>query len=237
MEILFEAPQLASASDLINSIASLISAIAWPIVVIILLLRFGPPLARFFADRSGAFFSRLDKVSLEAAGVRVSAEAATAELTSAAVEASRDTEGGAPVDVKEIAAAVSRAAELTATQSPSEILWVDDRPQNNVRERNAMANLGMRVSLALSTDEALEELRRRKFDVVISDMGRPPDRQAGYTLLDAMRAGGDNTPYVIYAGSNAPEHKQLARAHGALDTTNRPDELLDLVVRAVQARR
>src|SRR5690242_11140499 len=132
---------VASASDLIRAIASLISAIAWPVVVFILLLRFGPPLGRFFNERSGGFFSRLDKLSLEAAGLRVSAEAATVDLTAAAVEASRDASDAAAVDVRQIAATVGHAAEFAARQRVIEILWVDDRPQNNIRERSAMASL------------------------------------------------------------------------------------------------
>jgi len=227
---------IAAAAELIRSIASLISAVAWPVVVAALLLRFGPPLGRFVAKRGDTFLRRVDKVALEAAGVRISAEAATAELTTAAVGASRSAEGGEPVDVKKIVAAVDRATELTSRRRP-EILWVDDRPENNVRERAAMLTLGMSVMLATSTDEALDELARARFDVVISDMGRPPDPQAGYTLLDKMRAKGDSTPMVIYAGSNAPEHKQLAREHGAEGTTNRPHELLDLVLRAVERKR
>jgi len=227
---------LASASELINSIANLIGSIAWPLVVVFLLLRFGPPVGRFLAARAGPFFSRLDKFSLEAAGVRVSAEAATVELTTAEIEASRETPEGAPVDVKGIAASVGRAAELAKTWRSPKLLWVDDRPENNIRERSAMASLGMRVTLALSTNEALEKLGRQRFDVVISDMGRPPDQTAGYTLLDAMRARNDETPFVIYAGSSAPEHTQLARVHGALGSTNRPRELIDLVLRAIEAQ-
>jgi CheY-like chemotaxis protein len=226
---------IASTEDLIRSIASLISAIAWPAVIAILLLRFGPPLGRFFASRGDSFLQRLDKVALEAAGVRISAEAATAELTSAAVEASKTESRGEPVNVKEIAAAVGRATEVTATRI-AQILWVDDRPQNNVRERSAMLSIGMRVELAQSTDDALGTLEKKRFDVVISDMGRPPDPEAGYTLLRAMRERGDMTPFVIYAGSNAAEHKDLARERGALGSTNRPQELLDLVLRAVEAR-
>jgi CheY-like chemotaxis protein len=228
---------VAAASDMVSSIAALVSAIAWPVVFVVVFLRFGPPLGRFLADHSDSFFSRLDKLSLEGAGVRVSAEAATVDLTNAAVKAARSEPDNAPVDVKEIAASVERAAEMTATRRPPEILWVDDRPGNNINERSALASLGMRCTLALSTDEALEKLRGSHFDVVISDMGRPPDPQAGYTLLAAMREGGDQTPFVIYAGSNAPEHKELARSHGALGSTNRPQELLDLVLRGVEASR
>jgi len=224
---------IASTEGLIYAIASLISAVAWPVVIAVLLLRFGPPLGRFLASRGDSFFTRLDKVALQAAGVRISAEAATAELTSAAVAASRMQVGGEPVNVKEIAATVGRAAKVTATRI-AKILWVDDRPSNNLREQSALLSLGMRVELAMSTEEALTALEKKSFDVVISDMGRPPDAQAGYTLLKAMRERGDLTPFVIYAGSNASEHKQLARERGALGSTNSPQELLDLVLRAVE---
>lgn len=65
-------------------------------------------------------------------------------------------------------------------------------------------------------------------------MGRPPDPQAGYTLLDAMRERHDPTPFIVYAGSNLPEHTEEAKRHGALGSTNRPSELLDLVRQAVE---
>jgi PleD family two-component response regulator len=226
---------IANAQELIRSVASLIGAIAWPAVIALLVLRFGPPMGRFFVSHGDSFFRRLDKVALEAAGVRISAEAATVDLTRAAVEASRTEASDEPVNVKEIAATVGRATEVTATRV-AQILWVDDRPQNNVRERAAMLAIGMRVALAQSTDEALEALKANRFDVVISDMGRPPDPEAGYTLLTTMRERGDMTPFVIYAGSRAVAHKQLAQERGALGTTNRPQELLDLVLRAVEAR-
>jgi hypothetical protein len=59
---------LANAEGLIRAIASLISAVAWPAVIAVLLLRFGPPLGRFLASRGDSFFRRLDKVALQAAG-------------------------------------------------------------------------------------------------------------------------------------------------------------------------
>ena len=139
----------------------------------------------------------------------------------------------ANADDPEIEAAVSRVSAVVEKRPP-QILWVDDNPRNNVRERNAMTTLGMHVVISLSTDEALELLSRTRFDVVISDMGRQDDKTAGYTLLDAMRSRGDPTPFVIYAGSDAAEHREEARKRGALGSTNRPSELLDLVLQATQ---
>ena len=41
------------------------------------------------------------------------------------------------------------------------------------------------------------------------------------------------TPFFIYAGSNLPEHRKLAAQHGAQGTTNRPQELFELVTAAL----
>jgi CheY-like chemotaxis protein len=112
------------------------------------------------------------------------------------------------------------------------VLWVDDRPDNNFYEREALKRYGLEFILATSTDEALKILSNRKFDVIISDMGRPPDSRAGHTLLKAVRSKGDDTPYFIYAGSRAREHVAEAERRGAQGSTNRPDELFRMVVSA-----
>jgi CheY-like chemotaxis protein len=113
------------------------------------------------------------------------------------------------------------------------ILWVDDRPSNNVFERQAMQPYNIEFDLAKSTGEALAKLRRSTFDAIISDMGRPPDMQAGYTLLEALRQSGDTTPYFIYAGSDSPSHRKLARSKGAQWSTNRADVLIGKIIEAL----
>lgn len=185
----------------------------------------------------GRAFASADRRTRDLEGYRrVTVEAATEDLKIATVSSSRIAGGLAAVDDRELAATADRAVEIAATRGAPRILWVDDRPENNTRERNAMTTLGMDVTTCLSTDEALARLDRSNFDVVISDMGRPPDSQAGYTLLEQMRARGDTTPFIIYAGSNLPEHQERAKELGALGSTNRPQELLDLVLQAVDAR-
>jgi CheY-like chemotaxis protein len=124
-------------------------------------------------------------------------------------------------------------ARVIRRASGATALWVDDRPSNNIFERQSLEALGVAFVLAASTDEALDRLAKQKFDVIISDMGRPPDMRAGYTLLEKIRASGNQTPFVIYAGSNAPEHKAEARSRGALGCTNRASELFGYVIEAI----
>jgi len=115
----------------------------------------------------------------------------------------------------------------------NKILWVDDRPENNVYERQAFESMGLEFTLALSTSEALQALSNRQFAAIISDMGRKEGPREGYVLLEAVRAKDKSTPFFIYAGSRAPEHRREAALRGAQGTTNIADELVDMVTRAL----
>jgi CheY-like chemotaxis protein len=113
------------------------------------------------------------------------------------------------------------------------VLWVDDRPENNVNERAAFEAMGITFSLALSTSEALAQMKNRSFTAIISDMGRKEGPTEGYVLLDQIRAEGDQTPLFFYSSSNAPEHKRETLAHGGQGCTNHPQELFQMVMRAL----
>jgi CheY-like chemotaxis protein len=97
-----------------------------------------------------------------------------------------------------------------------------------------MERYNIKFVLAKSTDEAITTLSSKRFDAIISDMGRPPDPRAGYTLLQAIRSSGDQTPYFIYAGSRASEHVAEARRRGAQGTTNTPAELIEMVISSLR---
>lgn len=137
---------------------------------------------------------------------------------------------------------ISRAAESVVgvmkstsqgkrTSSGRHILWVDDRPNNNIYEREAFESLGFTFTLALSTDEALGLLKDHIYDAIISDMGRVEGPREGYVLLDAVRKQDNNVPFFIYTGSNAPRHKREAAERGAQGSTNNPQELIELVAK------
>jgi CheY-like chemotaxis protein len=218
---------------LLEAATKLFGVLVWPAVLVFVLVRFGPALREFVASL-GEF--SLKGAGFEASAKRKQAEAAAA-LTAAAV--SRPEPGATPeATAREARAAFDVVAEVATPRvirraGKSTVLWVDDRPSNNVHEREALEALGVSFVRATSTDLALEKLKRQSFDAIISDMGRPPDPQAGYTLLDTLRASGDRTPFIIYAGSRAPEHRAEARRRGAVGCTNRPDELFEMVLSAL----
>jgi CheY-like chemotaxis protein len=113
------------------------------------------------------------------------------------------------------------------------ILWVDDNPSSIALEVQGFEALGAVVTKRQDTEGALKVLSEEKFDLVISDMGRPPDMRAGYTLLGKMRQQGNRTPFLIYSSEKRLEFVREASKLGAQGTTNDPEELLDMALSLV----
>jgi len=202
-------------------------------VIFYVLKRFSSPLSDFLGNLSEFSFKT---PGMEATAKRKQVEAAAAI---GALVATRAGESGQSENILEVAKAAAGAVANVVTArnlqrlGESTVLWVDDRPDNNRYERQTLEALGVRFVLSTSTDDALAKTQHRTFDAIISDMGRPPDSKAGYTLLDSLRKRGDQTPFIIYTGSRNPEHVAEALRHGALGCTNRPQELIELVLSAL----
>ena len=148
-------------------------------------------------------------------------------------------EGATPASAANAAKDAAQAVEVVNARTlrrivGSQVLWVDDRPDNNNYVRHALEALGVRFVISTSTDDALSKLKTQYFDAIISDMGRPPDVRAGYTLLDKLRSSGNQIPFIIYGRSRAPEDQAEARRRGAVGCTNNANELFEMVVSALQ---
>ncbi len=218
--------------------ANVLQAFVWLFVALGVFAYFRAPVRQFLQQAAeltitlgpGGIKANMKRQLIEASATLAAAEvakqagiSATSELTSRQVENI--------VNIVDSTVTPQRAKRL----SDARILWVDDRPENNTYERQAFVSLGMRIDLARSTNEALAKIHdSRTYDVIISDMGRPPDQEAGYTLLRALREKNIQTSFVIYAGSNLPEHKRRAQSEGAQGSTNNPVELFELVIQAVK---
>lgn len=219
---------------LVDAITKLLGVLAWPILIAYVLVKFAPAMSDFFVSLGEFSFKG---AGFEATAKRKQTEAAAALAAAAAIHPDADiTTEGLSRSAREAAEVVAEAVTPRTLRKAGRatVLWVDDRPENNVYERQSLEALGVTFVLSKSTDEALEARKSRRFDAIISDMGRPPDARAGYTLLNLLRADGDQTPYIIYAGSNTPEHKAEARRSGALGCTNRASELFEYVLSALR---
>jgi CheY-like chemotaxis protein len=159
---------------------------------------------------------------------------ATASL---AVATAKNDDNVSAADLSAVVSTVRRTSlsdEFDSTSSwKTHVLWVDDRPGNNVNERRALEAMGLHFTLVLSTQAAVEKLGQSIFAAIISDMERREGAREGYVLLDEIRSRGIQTPFFIYASSDAPEHQRETIEHGGQGTTNRPETLFQMVMRAV----
>lgn len=149
-----------------------------------------------------------------------------------------ETPGGGPLPVREAITKTLDALALSDKSSNPEltrtVLWVDDNPSNNFRERRMLEKLGVSVTISTGTDDALGKLVRYQYAAIISDMSRPPDNLAGYTLLDTARNKLHvQTPYILYASSAPAEYVAEAKRRGAYDQTSAPHDLIRLVRQAL----
>ncbi len=217
--------------SLINAVAQLLGAVVWPAFFLFIIVRFREPLTDFLKEARRFSFKG---PGFEASITRQREEAFAALGAAVATRSDGAGRQGVP-SLEEITAALPSPQAQQRIQN-SYVLWVDDRPGNNNYERQALEALGVRVDISTSTEDALARMKWRHYDLIISDMGRPPDGRAGYTLLDTLRAQGDQTPYIIYAGSRAQRHVVEAREHGAIGCTNLATELVKMVTDALSTR-
>jgi CheY-like chemotaxis protein len=217
------------AAKMLEATAKLLGVVVWPAALVYIFVRFG--------SNIGDFISNLSEMTVKGAGLEASVKRRQSEAGAALVAATvdRQEEDATPASAANAAKeAVQAVGEVNARAlrriEDSRVLWVDDRPDNNNYERQALEALGIKIVISTSTDDALNKSKMQSFDAIISDMGRPTDSQAGYTLLDKLRASGNQIPFIIYATSRTPEHQAEARRRGAVGCTNRATELFEMVV-------
>jgi serine/threonine-protein kinase len=125
-----------------------------------------------------------------------------------------------------VALLVRDRSALIATLPPgviSQILWVDDNPENNVDVIRQLEARGVRVTRSLSTAEAVQRYRPAVHQLVISDMGRYEGagnayvERAGFDLLGQLRGRRPDVKVVFCTSSRAAKtYRAEALTAGAL---------------------
>lgn len=198
----------------------IVAGLAWPAVVLVI----------FFALRTQVrrIFER-EEMDIEVAGLKVHVRDATKQIGGqqtelmqrvAALEAVRGGRSGDDVT-------------LANARTPFSLLWVDDYPSNNAFLIDKFRSDGIDVELSLSTEDALGRIGQRRFNLLISDLGRREGTSdnpfAGLDLLKRLSGGGDRIPSVIYAGRRGLEHERELKAAGANLVTSSPTDVIAFV--------
>lgn len=218
--------------EALKLVVQLIQAVIWPAFAVFLVLVFHRPLK--------AYVEKLGQASVKLPGgfeLSLSQVAASAAAAGAAVGKQAASEDQpVPEDAyRKIAAVFAEPATLKqGTLNQRSILWVDDTPQGNVGLANAFRALGVRVVTATSTAEA-ERALADTFDLIITDMSRRPDPEAGKTLVALLHQRGITTPVIIYAARWAAQHRQEAASLGVRAITNDPGEVYSVAMTVLQS--
>jgi CheY-like chemotaxis protein len=113
------------------------------------------------------------------------------------------------------------------------ILWVDDDPVGIACQVAILGALHAQVTLKQTTEDALSELTRYGFDLVISNMNRSPDATAGVELAKRIRET-SQVPILIFTRDvHIKNHGQKAREAGANELESETVNLIPTIYRLV----
>lgn len=107
------------------------------------------------------------------------------------------------------------------------ILVVDDEPSLLEGVSNMLAGAGFSVSTCSNGDEAVRQLRKRSFDMVLSDVIM--EGLVGTALLNAIRAIPEYADVPVVFMSNMPERRVRRLIDGDYALIRKPFQLEDLM--------
>lgn len=116
------------------------------------------------------------------------------------------------------------------------ILVIDDIPDFQREMRRLLTDAGMHVTSCLSPREAIELVRKKSFDLVITTLVMR--EMGGFDVIRALRGGGSAVPIMMITGYGSESAAAEATRLGAQDFMNKPvmpDELLARVRRILSA--
>lgn len=110
-----------------------------------------------------------------------------------------------------------------------DVLLVDDEPTIRLSVGDAIADAGHRLTLAVDGLDALEKIKKQRFDVVVSDIRMP--RLDGLSLFRQLRELVPETDVILVTAYGAVEDAVQALKQGARDYLTKPFDIGELLVR------
>lgn len=114
---------------------------------------------------------------------------------------------------------------------PFAVLWVAERPESHALLVEQLRDNGVRVTTTNTTAEALEQVSRRPYRLIVSDMARREDDRyrpdAGLALLAELRDLGVEIPVVVFSEHRGElQYGAQARQAGAVAVTSSAYEMV-----------
>lgn len=116
------------------------------------------------------------------------------------------------------------------TVKRNRILWVDDYPINNKSVVNLFEDKNIRFDIALTTKQALELYKSELYDLIITDMRRGDESDAGLSLLKELRLLHCQTPIIVYTRRRAiDKYGDESLRLGAYKVTNEIGNIISAI--------
>ncbi len=139
-----------------------------------------------------------------------------------------------PLSDADAASPLLRARNIAAVLHGARLLWIDDQPESNVAEVKLLGALGITVDTAITSAEARQMLSQFSYNGIISDIQRGGSLTEGITFLASLRET-RLFRYTIFYVNNIDATRPLPP--GAFAITNRPDQLLHLLMDLLERER
>ena len=101
------------------------------------------------------------------------------------------------------------------------ILWVDDYPENNESVIKFFEGQDIHVDIAQTTEKGLKLFKTELYDIIITDMGRGNNSNAGILLIKELNRLHCQVPIIVYCSLQAiRKYGEQAKILGAYKVIN-----------------
>ena len=175
------------------------------------------------ADTIGRLLAKATKIKV----LDIEIEASVSALNDAIVAQGLDS----VVGQRDRMAALRRLSACAPLLRGSRILWVDDKPPNNFKERQLLEGLGVRIDLATTSAAAEQFLSNHHYLLMLTDIEREDVADEGIRFAARAARLGIAVRTIGYTGTDqiglpVPPH--------FFGITHRPDHLMHLVCDVAQ---
>ncbi len=118
------------------------------------------------------------------------------------------------------------AAEENTMSGNLQVMVLDDEPTVGERLKDFLEKRGMAVETFLESRKAIDRLREKRFDVIVTDLKMPGPN--GIDLLLSVKERSPSSQVILITGYATMEAAREAEAIGAFDFILKPFELDDL---------
>ncbi|HVT44293.1 MAG TPA: 6-phosphofructokinase [Thermoanaerobaculia bacterium] len=129
-----------------------------------------------------------------------------------------------------------RAASREDELENLHVLFVDDQEEARTLIRTVLERCGARVTLAQSVSEAIDELEKQRFDIVVTDIAMP--ERDGFELIEWLNERPDRNRFRIVAltAFAGPDDRGKVLGSGCDDFLKKPVDPADLVAALAKLR-